>query len=432
MHNLKFVIIFVVVVFAGFFTGGRDASALAVKTLRFGRHDAGTRIVMDLDSEADFRATVQTDPPRIVIDLPALTDQPQVKRSQLPDIVRDIRIEAVSGGLSRLSFILNNTATIRSAFLIPSSGNGGARLVVDAAPASQPVFDQQVGRPYGTLQIAGDGTVNAPGSLKTLPFAGIAKPQLAPISQPNSPTIGGPTIDTPKVDSPNKLPLVMIDAGHGGIDPGASGSGVREKDVTLAVAKNLRDALRATGKYRAELTRDHDIFIPLAERVQIARRAGADLFVSIHADSMPGASSATGASFYTLSDQASDAQTARLAARENQADLLAGVQLPTKDKDVATILIDLAMRETTNQSKRFANYLVGAFKDDALPTAPSPDRHAGFMVLKAPDVPSVLVELGFLSNPAESKKLNDPAYRKTLGNTIADGVDRWFKTRKNP
>lgn len=427
MHNQKILFIFATVVFAGFFGVITAALALDVKTLRFGQHGASTRIVMDLDKEADFRAALEDSPPRIVIDLPAITDRPELSLKDLPPLIRDVRIETIDPNHSRLSFILSRTAAIRGAFMIPASGREGARLVVDAAPAAQPAFEQQIGRPYGNLTVASAPTpTTTPG--RNLPFAGIAKPQLDPISKPTSPDVSAPA--APQIA--NERPLVVIDPGHGGVDGGASGFGVIEKNVTFAVAKDLRDALEKSGKYRVALTRESDIFIPLGQRVRIARSKGADLFVSIHADAMPGTSAAKGASFYTLSDQASDAQTARLAARENQADLLAGIQLPSQDKEVATILIDLAMRETTTQSKRVSSLLITAFKKADMPLVPGPDRHAGFMVLKAPDVPSVLVELGFLSTPGEARKLDDSGYRKDLARTLADGIDTWFKTRRNP
>lgn len=433
MYNLKFTFIFLLAVFAGFFACA-PAHALEINSLRFGEHGTATRMVMELSNEADFRASVQDNPPRIVVDMPAIAGRPAIGRRALPSIISDIRLEPLAGGHSRLSFILTGPAVIRSAFLMPAEGRMPVRLVIDAGPVAPAAFSQYIGRPYGNLVIRDIPAAPA----ANLPFAGVGGAKLQPISRPKIPEIDAPTVQAPHVapvaapDMPQDPPLIMIDPGHGGIDPGASGSGVHEKDVTLGVAKDLRDALIRSGKYRAKLTRDRDIFIPLAERVRIARREGADLFVSIHADSMPGASSAQGASFYTLSDQASDAQTAKLAARENQADLLAGIQLPTEDKEVATILIDLAMRETTNQSKRFAGSLISAFKSGAVPMLPAPNRHAGFMVLKAPDIPSVLIEVGFLSNTTEVRKLDNPAYRETLAEAIAAGVDGWLRGRRTP
>lgn len=217
---------------------------------------------------------------------------------------------------------------------------------------------------------------------------------------------------------------IVIDAGHGGKDPGArSPSGILEKNITLAMAKALGIELRRRG-HSVYLTRDTDNFIPLRGRVKIAQKYKADLFISIHADSMGNGSRTTrGASVYTLSDMASDKETAALAARENQVDVLMGVDLSHEDKDVANILIDLAMRDTMNQSKKLANALVAQFNHADLKMLSPPHRFAGFAVLKAADVPSILIELGFLSSPEESNALNTESYRARLARTIADTVD---------
>lgn len=217
---------------------------------------------------------------------------------------------------------------------------------------------------------------------------------------------------------------IVIDAGHGGKDPGArSPDGLLEKNITLAMARSLRDELNRRG-HKATLTRDADFFIPLRERVNIGRRRKADLFISVHADSMGNGSRTTrGASVYTLSDVASDTESAKLAARENQADIIGGIDLSHEDKDVANILIDLAMRDTMNQSKKLANTLVGEFNQAGLAMLSPAHRFAGFAVLKAADVPSILIELGFLSNPSEANMLNDSGYRSRLARSIADTVD---------
>ncbi|HEY8964544.1 MAG TPA: N-acetylmuramoyl-L-alanine amidase [Alphaproteobacteria bacterium] len=386
---------------------------------------------MDLDQEADFRAQVQADPTRLIVDMPILSGKPLIGRSALPDIIKDIRLEPLGTQHSRLNFILADIAVIRSAFMMPSEGTKPARLVVDLAPASDQSFAKAVGRAQGTLQTGSD-TAMTQIDKPTIPFAGGSGIKLDPVGGPKPPSAP----QTPKAPTkliPDELPLVMIDAGHGGIDSGAVGNKVREKDVTLSVAQDIQKALEATGKYRAALTRDKDIFIRLGDRVKIARAADADLFVSIHADSVSsGGENIKGASFYTLSAEASDVQSARLAARENQADLLGGVELPTNDQDVKEILIDLAMRETTHQSKLIAGQMVKAFARSGIKTVPGPERSAGFMVLKAPDVPSLLIELGFLSNPGEAAKLGDTAYREELSRTIAGGIDAYFSRAKRP
>jgi N-acetylmuramoyl-L-alanine amidase len=201
--------------------------------------------------------------------------------------------------------------------------------------------------------------------------------------------------------------------------------------VVLALAKELKKQLEASGQYRVKLSRENDHFIKLTDRVKFAREHSGDLFISLHADSMPD-KNVSGASVYTLSEKASDAQTARLAARENKADLIAGIDLNVEDKDVANILVDLAMRDTMNQSKFFANTLVQNLKSSNVRVLENTHRYAGFAVLKAPDIPSVLIEAGFMSNKKEADMLNSHAHRKNLAAALKQGIDRYFdQVRKN-
>jgi N-acetylmuramoyl-L-alanine amidase len=226
--------------------------------------------------------------------------------------------------------------------------------------------------------------------------------------------------------------VVVIDPGHGGQDPGAlAAGGIYEKTVTLAAAKQLKQKLEESGRYQVFLTRDRDVFVKLGDRVKIARKHKADLFVSIHADSID-KSDVRGMSIYTLSNTASDSQTEKLAARENKADLIGGVDLSHEDKDVANILIDLVMRDTMNQSKFFANTIVTQMNKAGVKTLERPHRFAGFAVLKAADIPSVLIEIGFMSNPKEARALNSPEYRHKITKAIQAGVDAYFdKVQKN-
>jgi N-acetylmuramoyl-L-alanine amidase len=219
-------------------------------------------------------------------------------------------------------------------------------------------------------------------------------------------------------------PLVMLDPGHGGKDPGAIGySGTYEKQVALAAAMDLRRLLEATGQYRVALTRTRDAFVPLEERVGRAQAHGAALFVSMHADAVADRS-VRGASVYTLSDTASDAQTAALARRENSADRFAGPGFDASP-DVARILASLVRRETRIGSGRLARDLVGSLDKD-LPMLPNPERHAGFVVLKAADIPSVLVEMGFMSNPADEAELRRPQHRARVAAAMKRAVDAYF------
>ncbi len=223
-----------------------------------------------------------------------------------------------------------------------------------------------------------------------------------------------------------KKPLIVIDAGHGGVDPGAIGEhGLQEKDVVLTIAKALRSKLLKTDKYLVKLTRDDDRFIMLRKRIAIAREAGASIFISLHADSADD-TDARGLSVYTLSDKASDQEAESLAARENKADVLAGVNLSDEREDVADILISLAQRETNNRSAMLADFLTVSL-DGKVRLLPNSHRFAGFAVLKAPDVPSVLIETGFLSHPQEEKMLKTKAYREKVVAGIAQGIDRYFQ-----
>lgn len=223
----------------------------------------------------------------------------------------------------------------------------------------------------------------------------------------------------------NSRPLVMLDPGHGGIDPGAIGRrGTKEKDVTLRMARELRSLLESTGRYRVKLTRDSDEFIALRERVHRGRAAGADLFISLHADSIK-SGNLRGLSVYTLSETASDKEAEMLAQKENKADLIADVDLSGNDKETTSILIDLAQRETMNYSLEFADFVVKEVRGKAR-LLNTPKRSAGFAVLKAPDVPSVLIEIGFLSSPAEERLLNQRGHRKKIAQGILEAIDDFF------
>ena len=224
-------------------------------------------------------------------------------------------------------------------------------------------------------------------------------------------------------------PLVVIDAGHGGHDPGAISphDGTREKDVTLAIARETRDALVASGRVRVALTRDADRFLVLAERYRLARRMGADLFVSIHADSAEN-QNANGATAYTLSEVASDKEAARLAARENRADILAGVNLGRESSDVSSILIDLTQRETMDASAGFAR-LLGREAEPLIPTRRVFHRMASLIVLKAPDMPSVLFETGYLSNESDVRRLNTATGRRAVAESLSRAIEIHFARR---
>ncbi len=265
--------------------------------------------------------------------------------------------------------------------------------------------------------VAAPQQVAAAGQTPTAPRQGLAAPRLSAQRRQRPP---GPA-----------LPLVVLDPGHGGADPGAIGpGGTQEKRIVLAVAQELRRRLEAGGRVRVALTRGRDVFVPLAERVALARRQEAALLLSIHADSAPAghAAMARGASIYTLAETASDPFSAALARRENLADQAGGLRLPSVPPDVQRILLSLMRAETRQGSERLARHTMQAMAGD-LPLLTNPHRRAGFVVLKAPDVPSALVEIGFLSHPADEALLNRPAWRGRVADSLAEGVHAFVGRR---
>lgn len=238
---------------------------------------------------------------------------------------------------------------------------------------------------------------------------------------------GGQPVGLPEVYGPDdkSRPLLVIDPGHGGKDPGASNAGILEKDLVLALARALRDQLVKEGGIRVALTRDGDEFLVLQERFGIARRLDADMFLSIHADSTPGGNDAAGASIYTLSNEASSEAAARFAERENSADAINGVALDDQSANVNAILVELSQRRVQQDSAEFAGLIVreGA---DTLKFHPQPRRSAALAVLRAPDVPSILYESGYINNPQDAARLASPEGRRNFAESMARAVRIYF------
>lgn len=373
------------------------AAALDVEGVRAGVHPDKKRLVIELDREADFRVFALSGPNRVVVDLPRF--EWRAGRAEWPPQMglQNYRYGQLSNRISRVVFDTGAPAKILSAFVLPAREGRPARLVVDYRDVSPAAFASgQKGRVLGTL-------TEDPERQRT-------------------------AMKTPDVPNPagRAKKLIVIDPGHGGVDPGAVAHGnIYEKDITFQMGKELKALLESSGRYRVHLTRNRDVFLRLHERVQIARKLEADLFLSIHADSV-NKPEVRGASIYTLSEKSSDAQTARLAARENRADALAGVDLRHEQDDVASILIDLAMRDTMNQSKYFANTIVSAMDRQGIKLLNNPHRYAGFAVLKAPDIPSVLVEIGFISNHREARLLTRRDYRAGIARSLQQGIEQFF------
>lgn len=399
------------------------AHALTVKDVRFGTHPDKVRMVIELSDKTDFKVFTLAAPYRLVIDLPHFEWQAAAISKPVGSAVTDVRQGALTPQTSRIVFDLSQPVAVQSAFILPRDRGRPDRLVVDFKTTSAAGFENTKGQSYGTL----DGPTTPPQSasitaaIPVIPAQAIQSAMTVPDRKPQSRNAG-----------PRVKPLIVIDPGHGGVDPGAVGAnGLFEKKVTLAVAKELGRQLEATGHYRVKLTRSTDTYLKLYQRVAFARKHNADLFISLHADSIA-KSNVRGASIYTLSEKASDAQTARLAEKENRADLIAGVDLSVEDEIVANILVDLAMRDTMNQSKFLANTMVGTLGGNGIKTLQTAHRYAGFAVLKAPDIPSILVEMGFMSNRQEAQMLSQAPHQRKIAAALVNGIDAYFrKVRAN-
>ncbi len=389
------------------------AAALDVVSIRFGAHPDKQRAVIELSKTSDFRAFVLTNPTRLVVDLPDI----RWKAGNVPIpaglSVKDVRYGSLGGGISRLVLETTTPVLIQSAFMLPRKDGQLDRLVIDFRNTTPEIMASLENQIQGSLQ-GGQNTAK-PSNKPSNKSVKSKKPSqdLTPMSGFSSP--------------PREKPLVIIDPGHGGQDPGAIGAtGIYEKTIVLAVGKELARQLENSGKYRVKMTRDSDIFIPLRQRVMIARKHKAALFLSLHADSIRN-SSITGASVYTLSDKASDAETEKLAERENKSDLIAGVDLTHQEEDVANILIDLAARDTMNQSRFLAKTVIDQLDDTGVKVVDHNLRSAGFAVLKAMDIPSILVEMGYLTNRTEVEKLSSPAHRQKIVKALKASIDRYFE-----
>lgn len=394
-----------------------------VEDIRYGLNAGKTRVVVDLARASDFRVFTLADPARLVIDIEK--SDWRVPRSQpvrRGDVLKSYRSGELDDGLTRIVFDLKQPAVIDSAFTLPRDGAARDRVVVDVRPATENLFTARLEKIFGNKNLK--GTLTTP----PVPASAMAAARNEKI-QAAEPVALPPRKPKPLTKSPyakDRKYIVMIDPGHGGADPGAVSGRIYEKHITLAVSKELRRQLEETGKYRVVMTRDSDKYIRLHERLNMARQERADLFISIHADKIDRVN-VRGASVYTLSRQASDAETARLAERENSAGVVAGVDLASESEDVAGILLDLAMREKMNESSLLAKFLESAFRSKNVKLLPNSHRSAGFAVLKAPDVPSVLIEIGFLSNPAEAKMLGSAEFQRRISGAIVDGVDAYFR-----
>lgn len=384
------------------FVAINPALALDINNIRFGTHPDKQRIVIELNEKVEFRAFTMNDPHRLVVDLPRFTFKATNINRPPNSLITDIRHGPVGTNngksMSRLVLQTQTPILVQSAFTLPKDNSQPHRIVIDFIKTSDETSLDTNKQTIGTLTNKPEEIVKEP------------SPNKNPIIAKNK-----------------TKPVIILDPGHGGQDSGAiSVHGVYEKNIVLAVGKELRNLLENSGQYTVRMTRDKDVFIPLRDRVRFARKQNGDLFMSLHADSIRSAD-VTGASVYTLSEKASDKEAEKLAERENKSDLIAGVNLSNQENDVTSILIDLASRETMNQSRFLANTIVKNLDNGGVDVLDrSPHRSAGFAVLKALDIPSALVEMGYLTNEQEAKKLSSPEHHKKIARALKASIDDYF------
>jgi N-acetylmuramoyl-L-alanine amidase len=365
-----------------------------------------TRFVLDIDKTIQFRVFALADPYRLVVDIPQVNFQlPPGIGSAGRGLIKAFRYGLVMPGGSRIVFDLTGPAKVAKSYVLDAANGQPSRLVLELEEADHTSFVQSL--------------------------AAESRPELRPaVADAADTPAGAVAAPTARPAAASDLrPVVVIDPGHGGIDNGTMAGGESEKSLVLGFGLALRDRLEKSGKYRVVMTRTDDTFIPLADRVRIARSQSAALFVSIHADALPrGEGDAQGATIYTLSDRASDAEAERLAETENKADAIGGVNLTEEPTDVADILIDLAQRETRTFSNRFARLLMDEMKSNVR-MHKHPLKSAGFRVLKAPDIPSVLIELGYVSNKGDLEHLVSESWRFRTVGSMAQAIDAFFAKR---
>ncbi|MAM60129.1 N-acetylmuramoyl-L-alanine amidase [Maritimibacter sp. UBA3975] len=384
---IRAVLLFLMVAWAGVAQAQLSALArLDGDGLVIARGDEGLMLDLEMTRAVPWRVFSLADPARLVVDFSEL-DWTGVDEAALASVegVTAVRTGLFRPGWSRLVVTLDDPFLVEQAGM-RRVGQDGARVGLTLVPTDAETFAAEVGAPESAVFDMAD--------------------PLPPVSRGEGPLV------------------VVLDPGHGGIDPGAEREGIREADLMLTFARELKEVLLRQDGIDVVLTRDEDVFVPLEERVSFARAAGADIFLSLHADALA-EGRANGATVYTLAEEATDIASQKLAERHDRADLLAGVDLNQTGDEVALVLMDMARTETQPRSDALADAIVDGIRTATQSTYKTPRLEAGFSVLKAPDIPSVLIELGFLSSKRDREKMVDSEWRRRAAEGIRDAVLEW-------
>lgn len=393
-------------------------SAPEIRNVRVTTVGEITRLILEIDRETAHTAGVTADGSKLLIDLPAAMWRLGSDRIEPEGVVTSMRYGRTPEGAARLVADVSDGTRIAGQRLLPADADAENWRLIIFLEGTPPTI---VARRSPPLPLARPEPLDVAGTAKLDPALREAwQPVAARQSKVVAVAIAAP-VRLPKA----RLPLIVLDPGHGGEDPGAIAvNGSYEKNIVLELAQATADLIERSGRYRVAMTRNDDVYVGLRQRIAEARALGGDLFISIHADSIA-APDRRGASIYTLSETASDDEAARLAAVENKADILAHADLSNHHAMVAGILLDLAQRDTLNRSIAFADMLA----EEVSHVSPLLRRHrrfAGFAVLKSPDMPSVLLETGYLSNPDDVRNLIRPQFRAKLSAAILQALDRYF------
>ncbi len=397
-----------------------DSNGVITKivTLKGVTFTSKNQIELNLSDSADFKVFVLEAPNRLVVDLKPVKFASANYAIQIPttltDFISNARTSKDDDGNARIVFDLKQDLNLYQVKMEKPAGdkNLGSKLIINLIEPKQERYNSAVSNSIEQI---------------TKPNNNQSEEDIAP----PKPTEGSDNLDSglsaEEIKINKRTPIIIIDAGHGGKDPGAIGSYARtkEKNVTLSYARELKKKLEATNKYKVYLTRGKDFFIPLKERVQKSRKLKADLFISLHAN-IANDSEVSGLSIYTLSKKSSDKQAELLAQKENRADIISDVNFSNASEDILKTMIDLAQRDSMNKSADFANIAIKSAKKSGIEILQNTHRFAGFAVLTAPDMASVLIELGYLSNKREENLLNDLLYKRKISDVIASAIDEYF------